>query len=332
MTASETQPGVDTVAVVSGMPFGTNYTPGADVTPIDKPFLPGHENYSFAELISATPGVFTTLGVPIVRGRGFDARDRAGGNPVAVLSAMTARQLFGTTDVLGREFLMRNNRRSSGDAAEHTLTVIGVAGDTDTQFRRSRQSGVVWVPLAQHYEPLLALVGRTSGDPAELVPALKALGTRADPNLVVDRPGTAAVTITGVYVLMDDVSRLAGGLAALALVLGMAGLFGVLSHMVSRRTREMGVRLALGADPRAIRWLVVRDGLQPVLSGLSMGFLIALAVRFLLRSVYGSPFSTADALIFALSPLPILAAALVACYWPAKRASNVHPNVALREL
>jgi predicted permease len=332
MTASETQPGVDTVAVVSGMPFGTNYTPGADVTPIDKPFLPGHENYSFAELISATPGVFTTLGVPIVRGRGFDARDRAGGNPVAVLSAMTARQLFGTTDVLGREFLMRNNRRSSGDAAVHTLTVIGVAGDTDTQFRRSRQSGVVWVPLAQHYEPLLALVGRTSGDPAELVPALKALGTRADPNLVVDRPGTAAVTITGVYVLMDDVSRLAGGLAALALVLGMAGLFGVLSHMVSRRTREMGVRLALGADPRAIRWLVVRDGLQPVLSGLSMGFLIALAVRFLLRSVYGSPFSTADALIFALSPLPILAAALVACYWPAKRASNVHPNVALREL
>lgn len=332
MAAAETQPIVDHAAVASGMPFGTNYTPGADVTPIEKPFTPGHEDYSFASFISATPSVFATLGVPIERGRAFDARDLEGGNPVAVVSGVTARQLFGTADALGRSFLIRSNFSRTDPSAVLTLTVIGIAGDTDTQQRRSRQSGVVWVPLAQHYEPLLALVGRTSGDPADLVPALKTLATRADPNLVLDRPGTAAVTVTGLYVLMDDVSRLAGGLAALALVLGMAGLFGVLSHIVSRRTREMGVRLALGAEPSEIRWLVVRDGLQPVVSGLTMGFLIALAVRLLLRSAYASPFSMTDAAIFVLAPLPILAAALVACYWPAKRASSVHPNVALREL
>lgn len=332
MTAAKTQPGLDAAAVVSGMPFGTNYTPIADVTTVEKPFLPGHENYTYAELISATPSVFTTLGVPILRGRGFDARDRAGADSVAVLSEITARQLFGTTDVLGREFLLRNDRRSSGEADVRTMTVIGVSNDTDTQMRRSRHTGVVWVPLTQHYEPVLALVGRTSGDPADLVPVLKAMGTRADPNLVVDRPGTAAVMVTGVYVLLDDLSRLAGGLAALALVLGMAGLFGVLSHIVSRRTRELGVRLALGAEPREIRWLVVRDGLQPVMSGLMMGFLIALAVRLLLRSAYASPLSVTDLVIFVIAPLPILGAALMACYWPAKRASNVHPNVALREL
>ena len=332
MTAAESQPNLDAAAVSSGMPFGTNYTPRADLTTMEKPFLAGREDYTFASLIAATPSVFTTLGVPIVRGRGFDARDLDGATPVAVLSELAAKQLFGTSDVLGRSFFMRNNFDRSDATAVHTLTVIGLSADTNPPGRQNRQSGVVWVPLAQHFEPLLALVGRTSGDPASLVPVLKTLGTRADPRLVVDRPETAALAITGVYVLMDDVSRLAGGLASLALVLGMAGLFGVLSHIVARRTRELGVRLALGADPRAIRWLVVRDGLQPVVSGLLMGFLIALAVRLLLRSAYASPITLTDLAIFVLAPLPIVAAALVACYWPAKRASNVHPNVALREL
>ena len=331
MTVAETQPGLDAAAVSSGMPFGTNYTPRADLSPIDKPFAAGREDYAAAALITATPSIFATLGVPIIRGRAFDARDLAGGTPVAVLSAVTARQLFGTVDALGRSFLMRNNFDRSDPAAVHTLTVIGVTSDTTAPGRPNRQ-GVVWVPLTQHYEPMLALVGRTSGDPAALVPVLKTLATRADPRLFVDRAETAALAITGVYVLMDDVSRLAGGLASLALVLGMAGLFGVLSHVVARRTRELGVRLALGAEPSAIRWLVVRDGLQPVMSGLMMGFLIAAAVRLLLRSVYASPLSMTDAIIFVVAPLPIVFAALVACYWPAKRASKVHPNDALREL
>ena len=332
MTVAESQPGLDAAAVSSGMPFGTNYTPRADLTPIDKPFLPGRDDYTFASLITATPSIFTTLGVPIVRGRGFDARDLAGGTPVAVLSSLAARQLFGTAEAVGRSFLMRNNFDPSDPAVPTTLTVIGIAGDTIAPGRQNRQSGVVWVPLSQHYEPMLALVGRTSGNPADLVPALKSMATRADSRLVLDRPETAALAITGVYVLMDDVSRLAGGLAALALILGMTGLFGVLSHIVARRTRELGVRLALGAEPKAIRWLVVRDGLQPVASGLLMGFLIAFAVRLLLRSAYASPLTMTDVAIFTLAPVPIVIAALVACYWPAKRASNVHPNVALREL
>jgi ABC-type antimicrobial peptide transport system permease subunit len=92
----------------------------------------------------------------------------------------------------------------------------------------------------------------------------------------------------------------------------------------------MGLRLALGADPRQILNLVIRDGFQPVVSGLIMGFLIAVAVRLLLRS--SSPFSGSDALVFALAPIPILIAAFLACYWPARRASRVDPNVALRDL
>ncbi len=331
MAMAPAEPGLESVAVMSGMPFGTTYTPGADVTPADKPFLPGREGYAFAPLIAATPSVFTTLGVPIVRGRGFDARDMPGGQPVAVVSAMTARQLFGTTDVLGREFLWRSKTNPS-DRTVHTLTVIGVAGDTDSQQRGSRRSGVVYVPLVQHYESGLALVGRTSGDPAGLVVTLKTLAQHADPDLVVARASTATLAVTGLYVLVDVASRLAGWLALVALVLGMFGLFGVLSHVVSRRTREMGLRLALGAEPRQIRLLVIRDGLQPVASGLTMGYLIAGVMRLVIRSAYDSPLTAADAVVFLLAPLPIILAALIACYWPARRASRVEPNVALRDL
>jgi len=326
------QPGLDAMAVLSGMPFGTTYTPGANVTPIDKPFVPGREGYTYAPLIAATPSVFATLGVPILSGRGFDARDDSNNQPVAVLSAMTARQLFGTAQVLGRTFLLRADERTSSEAGEQALTVIGIAGDTDTQHRGSRHSGVVYVPLSQHFEPGLALVGRTSGDPRDLIGPLKSLAQRADPDLVLDRPGPAALTITGLYVLLDAVSRLAGALAALALALGMAGLFGVMSHLVSRRTREMGVRLALGAEPRDIRMLVLRDGFQPVASGLTMGYLIAGLVRLVIRSVYDSPLDGGDIAAFVLAPVPIIIAGLIACYWPATRASRVHPNVALREL
>jgi predicted lysophospholipase L1 biosynthesis ABC-type transport system permease subunit len=216
--------------------------------------------------------------------------------------------------------------------AINTVTVIGIAADTDTQHRYSRHAGAVYVPLAQHYEPTLAIVGRSAGDPAEVVAALKALARRADPDLVVDRTATAAMTMTGAYVLMGVVSRAAGGLALLALVLAMAGLFGVLSHLVARRTREMGLRMALGAEPARIRRLIIGDGLRPVLAGIGLGWAVGLLVRFLLRAAYANPLSGSDLLVFALAPLPIVAAALIACYWPARRASRVDPNVALREL
>jgi predicted permease len=330
MALAPSQPGLDAVAVTSGMPFGTSFTPMAEVTPPERPFLPNRNDHSVAPLIAATPSVFVTLGVPIMRGRGFDARDLAGGQPVAVVSELTAKQLFGTTDAVGREFLWRPSVVRSGEATVSTLTVIGIAADTDTQLRQSRAAGAVYVPLSQHYEPFLSLIGRTSGDPTEIIQSMRTLAQRADPDLALDRPGTAALTVTGLYVLLGVVSRLAGGLAMLAMLLGMAGLFGVLSHLVARRTREMGLRLALGADRRQILSLVIRDGFQPVVSGLIMGFLIAVAVRLLLRS--SSPFSSSDALVFAAAPVPILIAAFLACYWPARRASRVDPNVALRDL
>jgi predicted permease len=324
--------GLESVAVSSGMPFGTTYTPIASVTSTDKPFLPGRDTYVSAPLLAASASIFRTLAVPIVRGRGFDGRDTAATAPVVVISERTARQVFGSTEVVGRELLMRNGINMADATSVKALSIIGVAADTDAHQRDSREVGVVYVPLSQHYEPTLMMVGRTAGDPADAVPKLQALVRRVDPDLVLDRPGPATLVLTGAYVLLHTVSDVAGGLAVLAMVLSMAGLFGVLSHLVAGRTREMGVRLALGAEPSRLRWLVLRDGLSPVAGGVAVGLLIGLLVRQGLSAAYNTPLSTADAIVFALAPLPILMSGIVACYWPARRASRVDPNVALREL
>ena len=330
--ADASSEGLESVAVSSGMPFGTTYTPIASVTSTDKPFLPGRETYVSAPLLAASPSIFKTLAVPIVRGRAFDVRDTAATAPVVVVSERTARQVFGTAEAVGRELLLRNGINMSDATSVKSLSIIGVAADTDAQQRDSREIGVVYVPLSQHYEPTLVLVGRTPGDPADAVAKLQALARRVDPNLVLDRPGPAAFVLTGAYVLLDTVSDVAGGLAVLAMVLAMAGLFGVLSHLVAGRTREMGVRLALGAEPARLRRLILRDGLSPVTGGVVMGLLIGLLVRQGLSAAYNTPLSTSDAIVFALAPLPILVSAIIACYWPARRASLVDPNVALREL
>lgn len=331
LAASE--PALETVAVSSGMPFGINTTPTARLSTPDRPF--GSEStandYPFAPLMAATPSIFETLGVRIVRGRAFDVRDGAGAPAVAVLSEAAAREVFGTADAVGRDLLVRT-QSGMNDYRVAPVTVIGIAADTDTQSRFSRDAGTLYLPVAQHFERALLLIGRAAGDPGDVVLPLQRLAREADPDLVVDRLGPAAPQMIGPYVLVGVVSRVAVGLATLAMILAMAGLFGVLSHLVSRRTREMGVRMALGADAGRIRSLIIHDGLRPVIGGIAIGLLAGALVRYLLARTYQSPLSVEDVLVFALAPLPILLSALVACYWPARRAAQVDPNVALREL
>lgn len=326
------QPQIEAVAVSSGLPFGTNYTPDVEIALPSLASSSGPDGFSYAPLIAATPTIFRVLGVEITLGRGFGPDDNAGAPPVIVLSRLTARQVFGSENVLGRQVAVRSGVRTADPGAVRLATVIGIAADTDTQRRYSRRAGAVYVPIAQHYEPTLSLVARTSDAPEEILPALKTLARRADPDLVVDRPATAAMALTGAYVLIGVVSNTAGSLALLALVLAMAGLFGVLSHLVSRRTREMGLRMALGADPARIRRLILGDGLRPVGVGIVLGLLVGLLARMLLTAAYASPISAGDVLIFLIAPVPIALSAVAACYWPARRAAAVDPNVALRDL
>ena len=266
-------PDVEAATVASGMPFGTTITPFADLTAVGSP----GNTTAAAMLLAVTPDFFRTSGIGVARGRVFDPRDAAGVPLVAVVSDATARALFGSGDPIGRQITLRG--ATTRDRNTYVHTIIGVADDTDVQFVFHRHMGSVYVPFAQRYEAGLMLIARTAGDPAALAPALSLAARRADPDLVLGDPTSGALTLTGLYVLIGMAGKIATGLALLSLVLAMTGLYGVLAQAVAGRTREIGVRLALGAERGRIRRMVLRDGLTPVAIGVGLGAGLGFVIR-----------------------------------------------------
>lgn len=323
------QPAIEDIAVASNVPYGLPLGSYLAVTTPDRPFS-ASERGDTCELIAGTPSIFRTLGISIVNGRGFSERDDAEAPAVAIVSEETARTMFGTTDVVGRRLLSRTGLAGS-DTAVTTLSIVGVARDTDVTRLFDRRGGVAYLPLAQHYEPLLVVVARAAKDPAPVVATLRRIVSEADPDLALTSAGTGPLMLAGLYTLVRMLATLSASLAALAMVLSMAGLYGVLTHLIARRTREIGIRMALGADSGRIRRLVIADGMRPVAMGLAFGLLLGVLARLAIRAIYRVPLGPMDALAMTLALVPLIASALVASYLPARRASSVAPNVALRE-
>jgi putative ABC transport system permease protein len=310
---------LESVAAVTGLPIG--FSPRLQLS-LGRPSESGA--LVPASGLAATPSIFTTLGVRIVRGRGFDDRDRADAPSVAVLSELTAKRVFGTVDAVGRPLIV--HRRG---VADHSVTVVGIARDTDVRALLVPRTPFVYLPLTQHDEPARVAVARSTAA-SRAVPALRDALRRADPDLAVDLIGTASEALSGPYELLR-----AGGLATLylgvaTLILSMAGLFGVQSHVISHRTREIGIRMSMGATSRQIETLVLRDGYRPVMEGLALGLWGGVAGRVLARAYLDVDVDIIDSWAFLLMPVPVIAAAFCACYLPARRASSVDPVVTLR--
>jgi predicted permease len=316
-------PAIEAVSVSTGMPLGlpamrlTLSQPG---TAIDsKP-----DRYN-ATGVGTTPSLFRTIGVPILHGRGFDDRDHAAAAPVVVLSEFTARRIFGTSDAVGRPVVVEGRFRV-------TATVIGVARDTDVGYVFGESRPVVYLPLAQRYEPFLAIVARSTGDAATAVRALRGALRHVDPDLAVEVIGTGRTVLAGASVFLRAMGVAALALGALTLALAMVGLFGIQSHIVAHRTREIGVRISLGASPSQIQRMVLRDGYRPVVEGLALGLFIGVNLRVIVRAYTDLEVSVIDPWLFFVVPIPLIVAAFCACYFPAHRAAGVDPNVALRHL
>jgi predicted permease len=325
--AAHAQPGFESVALTAGLPMGNGAQQVAQVSSTDQATVHG----PLVVGIPADPGIFRTLSVPILRGRAFDDHDTAATHPVIVTSELAARLVFGTTDVVGRQM----SYRGPSDTAPMTVDVIGVARDTDTErfFGQPRPFGSVYVPLAQHYPPTVIILGRTAGDPAPMARTFAGILRQADPDLAVRFASTGETAMMPAYFILRAAARLSGGLSILAITLAMLGLYGVLSHLVARRTREIGLRLALGADPRHMRRMIVGEGLRPVVWGLGFGLLVGIGARLVLRATSTElSISPIDPLAFAVAAVTLLTAGLFASYFPARRASSVDPNVALRDL
>jgi putative ABC transport system permease protein len=283
---------------------------------------------------SVNPGALSSIGIPLLRGRDFTWHDDADATPVAIVSESTAKASWPGEDPLGKRFLPIGKNKKY-------ITVVGVTADAKLRQRLDladaaigiRPGGLgpqldVYLPYPQRANRALVIALRVQGDPATLLPAIRSTVAGMDPTLPVydvqllddrlaaqDTPSRAMTAVTGSYALV-------------ALFLASLGLFGVLAHAVSRRTQELGLRMALGARQVDLLLMVMREGFTLVLTGIAAGFAGAILLTRLMRSLLFGVNSTDPAVYFAIS-LVLLLVALTACYLPAWRATRVDPMVAL---
>jgi putative ABC transport system permease protein len=312
---------LEAVSASTGLPFGVPpklqlaVARPDDLEALTRPPLPA---------VAATPGFFKALGIAILRGRPFTDADTLSAAPVVILSEMTARRMFGSADAVGQSIAMR-----AGDARS-VAEIVGVASDTDVRYIHADRQPLIYVPFAQRPARGVTIVARSAGGAERAVPALREAIRRADPDLSVDVIGTGRAILTGPFELLRSAGMGTLYLGAFTLLLSMVGLFGVQSHAVSYRTREIGVRMSVGASTRQIQVMVIKDGYRPVVEGLMLGLCGGLAGRVLARAYMDVEVAVVDPVMLLVTPVPLLLAALCACYWPAARAAKVDPTVALR--
>jgi predicted permease len=271
------------------------------------------------------PGYFETMGIRRVAGRGFGDEDGAAAPPVAIVNEAFERLHFpgGTeSDVLQRRISLNGPRGP-------WLTVVGVARDSKYRTLTEPPTPTVYVPLAQNHETGVFLYVRAARDPASLVSAVRSTVRSREPNLPMPDVRPVTDMIGGSLYAARMGARLLAGFGGLALLLSAIGVYGVMAFSVARRTREIGVRMALGARRGNVLRLVVADGMRLVAAGAGLGLAAALAgARWLESFLYG--ISTTDGMTFVSVALLLGLVALVACLIPARRAAKVDPLVALR--
>jgi predicted permease len=269
-------------------------------------------------------GYFRAMKLPIREGREFDERDRVGSAPVAVINDAMRRRHFAGVDVIGKRITL--NYR--GDAI--TYEIVGVAGDVKQIEIGEQPMPQVYVPMPQYPWLDTALLVRAKGDPAQIVSAVQ----RAIRSVDATQMGTNVMTFDEIVAERTARPRfltmLLGGFATLALLLAAVGVFGVVSYTVAQRRREIGIRIALGADRSSVTRLVVTRGMALVLVGIVPGIACAYGLAQLMETLlYGV--SSLDPIVLAGTSTLLCAVALLACLIPARRAASVDPMTALRQ-
>lgn len=278
----------------------------------------GHEPY--AEKRVVTGGYFKAMGIPLLRGRAFDDDDR---EPEVVINQALARRIFGGLDPVGRRI---SNGSFSPAAA---LRVVGVAGDVKQHKLNEEPAMEMYLLAAQNDPTELDIVVRGDGDENALIAAARAQVLAIDPQLPVTKVRTLAQVIERNAGPQRLAAELISAFAAAALLLAALGIYGVVSYAVSRREREIGVRMALGAQAQDVLGMVVREGLRLSLFGVACGIAAALALgRLLAGFLYHV--STTDPATYLLVAFLLALVAALASLLPARRATRVDPAVALR--
>jgi putative ABC transport system permease protein len=269
------------------------------------------------------PDYFEVMGVPVVRGRGFDDRDRAATLPVVVVSAPLAERLWPGRDPIGQRLQPQN---APADAWQ---TVVGVTAPVLHHEMDGAPGFDMYRPYTQAGAAGPYYVVRTAGDPMAIASAATAIIGRTDPNQSFLDVHTYDARVANRIWQRRLAGALFGGFAVLAILLAAIGLYGVLSYVVTQQTREIGVRMALGATRQEVVRTVLGRGFKLAAIGVAVGAVLALAfARAIAGLLYGV--SAMDPAAFTLVPVFLLSIAMLACYLPARRATRVDPLIALR--
>ncbi|MEO8448993.1 MAG: ABC transporter permease [Gemmatimonadota bacterium] len=318
LDAVRAAPGVRSVSLsLHGLAGGSARTSGLTIPGESRP--PGFDNAAQENLV--TPEYFATVGMPILRGRGFGPYDGPKTPQVVIVNEAMARYFFGSRDPIGLRFGYDENAN---------MEVVGVVRDAKVNELREATPRMVFHPLAQAPEEFISSIeARISGPVALVVPAVKRAVASVDQNLPIRDVTTVGELLERGLQREQFASELASLFGALAALLASIGLYGMISYSVARRTNELGIRLALGAKPKEVRWLVIRETLSLVAGGLGLGLLLLLPlVGAMRRLVYGLSPRDPATIVFAAGLLLLIGALAGAI--PAWRASRVDPATALR--
>ena len=312
-------PGVTSAALVSNLPLSINYNSTTIYAEGQAPT--SSSNLPLAIPNYVTPGYFETMGIAL-RGRDFTEQEDKTESRVAVVNETFARKFFPDQDPIGRRF-------NFGGPDQPYWQVIGVAADGKYESLGEAPKAAFYRPLLRDYNTTVTLVARTAGDPRAAVPELRREMQTLDPQLPLFDVKTLAEHMSIPLFPARMAAAALGSFGLLALALAAIGIYGVMSYVVVGRTREIGVRMALGARPSDVLRLIVGQGMALALVGLGVGLVFAFALAQLLRGLlYGV--SAADPATFAGISLLLALVALAACYLPARRATRVDPLDALR--
>jgi predicted permease len=314
-------PGVRSAALTGHLPLGTERSNGN--FQLEGQELPPGEHGFFFEQFSVGPGYFATMGTTLLQGREFTDADREGTTRAAVINEAAATRYWPGQNPIGR-------RLFAGDPSpENALEIVGIV-----QTGRYRTLGEDPKPaffecFHQGHHLGATLVAHVQGAPALVLTAIRGVAQELDSRLALTRLSTLEQHLSLALFPVRTSGLLLGVLGLVALVLAVSGLFGVIAYSVSQRTREVGIRMALGAQRRDVLRLVLRQGMRLAGIGVVVGFIGALAATRLLRSLLFGVSAT-DPAAFVAVPLFLLGAAWLACWLPARRAARVDPVEALR--
>jgi putative ABC transport system permease protein len=313
------QPGLSEAALTSSLPFTIGNPSYVVLMNGQEDVRPGMPAASFR---SVSPDYFRVMGIPLLKGREFSSADLERAPMVTVINEAMARRLWPNADPIGQRIKETSNERAWRE-------IVGIVGSVRHRARGEEPRPEMFVPWSQSPAPRLNLVVRTQAEPARFGAALRRAVTAADAELPIFELRTMEERLYDSVAQPRFRTTLLGVFAALALAMAVVGLYAVLANAVAQRQREIGVRMALGAQQRDVLSLVVGQGMWLTLLGVGIGLTAALALSRVLRTLLFEV-SPTDPMTFAAIPLILVSAALLACWVPARRATNVDPMEVLR--